>query len=81
MEEIVQKLLVAMEPELMETLRSRAAEEGVPMAEIVRRALSEYFRRTDDRWERALRIVGKYASGASDVSEQHDRYLEEAYAE
>jgi hypothetical protein len=33
----------------------------------------------DARWERALASVGGFHSGLSDVGEEHDRYLEEAY--
>jgi hypothetical protein len=39
-------------------------------ARIVRRA----------RWDRAFRVVGRYAGDAPDVAEHHDRYLEEACA-
>jgi hypothetical protein len=76
------KLLVGMESETMEALRRAAAEAGVPMAEIVRRALRAYLRGLpEDPWDRAFRVVGRYAGDAPDVAEHHDRYLEEAYAE
>jgi len=31
-------------------------------------------------WDRAFRVVGRYAGDAPDVAEHHDRYLEEACA-
>jgi hypothetical protein len=33
----------------------------------------------EDKLERALRIAGKYRSGVSNVSADHDRYLAEAF--
>jgi hypothetical protein len=73
------KLPVGMEPERMEALRRAAAEAGAPMAEIVRRALRAYLQGLpeDLPWDRAFRVVGRYAGDASDVAERHDRYLTE----
>lgn len=62
-------------------LQEMAREEGVSMAELVRRgvdlALLQLERKR--RWERARALVGKYASSTADVSEKHDRYLAHAF--
>ena len=71
-------------------VRALAASEGASMAEIIRRSMDQYAQHASrqnlpDDWEerrrRALAIVGKYASGVHDISEHHDRYLTEIYAE
>jgi hypothetical protein len=66
-------------------LRERAAAEGVPLAEIVRRGLEMYLANGGtvsmaERRRRALEAVGRF-SGPGDLSERHDDYLEEAYGE
>lgn len=67
------------------SLKRRAAEEDVSQAEIVRRSIELYLRRTGaaadrERRERALHALGRFASGKRDVGERHDRYLVEAYS-
>jgi hypothetical protein len=67
-------------------LKSLAQQERVSVAEIIRRSIDLY---VDARHEpsremlkqRSLEIVGKYASGASDVSVNHDAYLDEIYGD
>lgn len=66
-------------------LRRAAVEEGVSMAEVVRRcvdlALEE--RRPDrtELYRRAAQLAGAFRDrdGASDLSADHDRYLEDAF--
>jgi predicted DNA-binding protein len=65
-------------------LKARALEEGVSLAELVRRAVERYLAEEEgggyeERARRALGAVGRFASGAGDVGEAHDRYLEEAF--
>jgi len=65
-------------------LKARALEEGVSLAELVRRAVERYLAEEEnggyqERALRALLAVGRFASGAGDVGEAHDRYLEEAF--
>jgi hypothetical protein len=65
-------------------LKARALEEGVSLAELVRRAVERYLAEEEgggyeERARRALEAVGRFASGTGDVSEAHDRYLEEAF--
>ena len=61
-------------------LRALAREEGVSLAEMVRRAVEGYLQEKEnggfaERAEGALAAVGRFASGLRDVSEEHDRYL------
>jgi metal-responsive CopG/Arc/MetJ family transcriptional regulator len=65
-------------------LKAKAREEGTSLAELVRRAvdrllLEEENGGYEERMRRALLAVGRFASGARDVSEAHDRYLEEGF--
>ncbi|KOX90626.1 Ribbon-helix-helix protein, copG family [Thermus aquaticus] len=65
-------------------LKARALEEGVSLGEPVRRAVERYLAEEEgggheERARRALEAVGRFASGAGDVGEAHDRYLEEAF--
>jgi Arc/MetJ-type ribon-helix-helix transcriptional regulator len=77
---------VQLSKEQVERLRVLAAERGVSMSELVRRAVdlllkAEGHSSWDERKRRALEAVGRYASGESNVSVEHDRYLEEAYGD
>lgn len=71
-----------------------AQTEGVSLEEVVRRSIERYVmeqeatpHRALDRAElaelrrRSLALVGKYGSDASDVSENHDRYLADIYGD
>ena len=63
-------------------LRRMAAERGVSMAALIRDAVEQVIEAQETQrgsWARALAVVGKYSSGLTDVAEEHDRYLEEAY--
>lgn len=62
--------------------RSMASSMGISVAELIRRALDDVLVEgpdKDERRERALSIVGCLKSGVSDLSVNHDKYLEEAY--
>ncbi len=71
--------------EQVRMLKEEAAQRGVSMAEIIREALKEHLIRRQGQWwelrRRALEVVGRFASGSHDVSEEHDRELEGAYAD
>ncbi len=55
------------------------------MAELIRRGIDQYLRNEgpvvsdDERRRRALSIIGRWDSGLTDVSVNHDKYLEDAY--
>jgi hypothetical protein len=36
-------------------------------------------RATNERWERALAVVGRFRSGRRDIGRNHDRYLAEDF--
>lgn len=66
-------------------LKRRAAQEGVSLAEIVRRSAELYLRSggmvsDQERRERAITLSGRFRSGVRDLAEHHDKYLAEAYA-
>jgi len=65
-------------------LRRISAATGRSVADLVREGVELYLgsqRRPDRREqvERALRVVGRFASGCSGVSTEHDRYLSQAF--
>lgn len=74
---------VLLTEEQIQRLKEEAAQRGVSMAEIIRGALEEHLARGRQRElrRRALEVVGRFASGRRDVSEEHDRELEEVYAD
>jgi hypothetical protein len=65
-------------------IRRVAAARGVSIAATIRSAIEDMPDVPDhDRQEliaRALEVIGKYSSGLSDISVNHDAYLEEIYA-
>lgn len=69
----------------MRKLRRVAAEQGISVAEVVRRCIDRALDREvvsrRGRYERAARHVGAFRDrgGARRVSEEHDTYLEDAF--
>ncbi len=63
-------------------LRRVAASRGVSVSALIRAGVERILDEDDpDRpRERALAVVGRFSSGVSDVSTEHDRYLDDAYA-
>jgi len=71
-------------------LKSLARRRGVSVSEIVRRSVDRALAAASDepgaldaRYERALAVAGRFhdQEAASDVSIEHDRYLDEAFAD
>lgn len=67
-------------------LKSLAVEEGISIAELIRRSVDQYLggklgSNREELKKQALSIVGKYASGQDDIGANHDRYLADIYAE
>lgn len=64
-------------------LKRLAAERGVSMAQLIREGVDSTLRGAGSArdWDRARSVLGKYRSGAADVSEQHDRYLADAFGD
>jgi len=69
--------------EQAEALKQLAAHKRISMAEMIRRSIDSTLEREgaerEELWERAMSVVGIFNSGLSDVSEEHDKYLAEAY--
>jgi len=66
------------------SLKRLAADRGVSVAELIRQGVQLFIRGagvidSKERWQRALSAAGRFQSNRSDISAQHDRYLEEAY--
>lgn len=77
------RMQVRLTAEQVQALRKRAAEEGVSMAELVRRGIQLYLQncKKPDKAEfcrRVLEVAGRFSSGLGDVSERHDDYFAEA---
>jgi len=67
-------------------LKRIARAEEVSVAELIRRSVDQFLQAQADpsyeeRKRRALEVIGIAASGQSDISTNHDRYLAEIYAE
>jgi hypothetical protein len=65
-------------------LREISVSTGRSIAEVIRdaidRAISSRTRPTrQEQVERAIRVAGRFSSGASDGSADHDRHLEDAF--
>jgi metal-responsive CopG/Arc/MetJ family transcriptional regulator len=77
------KTQVQLPKEDLEALRRVAAEEGVSVSELVRRAVKARLELSckpsrEELWERAGKVIGKYDSGVTDLAERHDDYFVEA---
>ncbi|MGH7563150.1 MAG: ribbon-helix-helix protein, CopG family, partial [Gemmatimonadota bacterium] len=69
--------------EQMEALRREATRRSVSVSEAVRQAVDAWVtadrRPTDEEIRRrALSVIGRFASGKTDVATRHDDYLSEA---
>jgi hypothetical protein len=65
-------------------LRAAARRDGVSISEVVRRCIARFFDQEEDRqalYARASSLVGKLndPQAATDLSNRHDDYLDEAY--
>lgn len=63
--------------EQVEQLDQLADREGISRAELIRRFLDRELEAAsllnkDEAWDRAMDVVGSYASGTSSTSERHD---------
>lgn len=63
-------------------LKQLAAARGVSMAELIREGVEQIIAASDRRQRRlrALNMLGRYSDQATDVAVDHDRYLDEIYA-
>lgn len=68
----------------LEALRHDSAATGRSVADLIREGVDRYLAGRSDlgreeRIERAIGVAGKFSSGRSDVSANHDRHLAEAF--
>ena len=75
---------VQLTEEQIAKLRQMAAESGKSIAELVRLGVELYLQSQhapdqNTLRERALRSIGKFKSGLSDVGRNHDQYLAEDF--
>ncbi|MCK4782489.1 MAG: ribbon-helix-helix protein, CopG family [Desulfobacteraceae bacterium] len=75
---------IQMEEDQIEWLRAEAKARGVSVSQLIREGIT-IFRAREERFpeekkKRALAAVGRFSSGASDISERHDDYLGEAFS-
>ncbi len=67
-------------------LEEIAGDKGRPVAELIREGIDELLRaegrspRKELR-QRAMALSGRFRSGVSDLSTNHDRYLEESFGD
>ncbi|MDD3598566.1 MAG: ribbon-helix-helix protein, CopG family [Bacillota bacterium] len=78
------RIQVRLRKEQVEALRAMAQAEGVSVAELIRRGADMVIARGDsatraERVRRARSVVGKFESVEADLSENHDKYLEEDF--
>ena len=67
-------------------LKDLSHKQGISIAKIVRQSVDEYTLRqetehvvSDEQRRRAMAAAGRFSSGLSDISVNHDEYLAEAY--
>lgn len=74
---------ISFDEEQYEELQRRARENGVSMAAFVRQAVDAAMEEGDrtTRTRRALSAIGRLHGGGANLSEEHDRYLAETFAE
>ena len=64
-----------------QALKEIAVRRGVSVAELIRQSVDRFLEGDleAEKWARALSMLGRYHSGVSDVSMNHDKYLDECY--
>ena len=70
--------------EQWEALKKLAASRHISISEVVRESVDQVIhspenREIDEYQRLCVEIVGKYQSGLSDISANHDKYLSEIY--
>ena len=68
----------------LEALRQASAATRRSVADLIRQGVDQYLAGRvelgrEERIERAIRVAGKFSSGRSDVSANHDRHLAESF--
>ena len=68
------RIQIYLDPEVHQRLKERAKEEGISLAELIRRMAKDYLRKKALP-KNYLAIVGLGQSGKANISEKHDDYL------
>jgi len=68
----------------LESLRQASAATGRSVADLIRQGVDLYLAGRselgrEERIERAIKVAGRFSSGRTDVSANHDRHLAEAF--
>ena len=83
----MERTQISLDPAQAELLRRLARERGVSMAHLIRDAVDVTYGSAivpltrQEQWERALVSVGSGIGDGAPVAVDHDRYLDELYAE
>ena len=78
------RVQIQLTSEQVRRVRAVARDRGISVAAVVREALDRFLDEPSSReavWQQALSVVGKYRGDGRGVAVEHDRYLEEAYAD
>jgi hypothetical protein len=67
----------------IEALQQLSAVTGLSIADLIRQGIDQYLAKQrgldpKDRIERAIRVAGRFSSGMTDVSANHDKHLADA---
>jgi hypothetical protein len=70
----------------LKALRQTSAATGRSVADLIRQGVDLYLSGRselgrEERIERAIRVAGKFSSGRTDVSANHDKHLAEAFGQ
>jgi hypothetical protein len=70
--------------EQAKAVKKIAMSRHLSVAELIRRAVDTMIKSStvidgEERYKRAMDIVGKFSSGKRDISQKHDTYLADAY--
>jgi len=77
---------IQLKEEQVRMLKELASARGVSMAELIRQSVDVLIQSStgidqEERRRRAIAAAGRFHSGKSDVSSEHDHYLAEAFQE
>ncbi len=77
---------VQLKDEQVRALKELAAARGASMAELIRQSVDAFVLASrgvdeEERRRRAIAAAGRFRSGRSDVSSEHDRHLAEAFGQ
>ncbi len=72
---------VYLRPDQLDPLRHLAARRDVSIAQLVREGVDHVLAGVSPEEDPLLDIIGMIEGGPTDISEHHDKYLAEAYAD